>query len=64
MRLLKATKIHIYLVQSDVNTVTFADESGNLIYSGSDDNLCKVKRFFLLDYLLHILETVGRGSGH
>ncbi|KAL1825900.1 hypothetical protein ACET3Z_012678 [Daucus carota] len=27
---------------SDVNTVTFADESGNLIYSGSDDNLCKV----------------------
>lgn len=27
---------------SDVNTVAFADESGNLIYSGSDDNLCKV----------------------
>ncbi|MFQ6635922.1 hypothetical protein Gotur_013053 [Gossypium turneri] len=27
---------------ADVNTVTFADESGNLIYSGSDDNLCKV----------------------
>ncbi|XP_059632631.1 LEC14B homolog isoform X3 [Cornus florida] len=27
---------------SDVNTVCFADESGNLIYSGSDDNLCKV----------------------
>ena len=27
---------------SDVNTVTFADESGNLLYSGSDDNLCKV----------------------
>lgn len=27
---------------SDVNTVTFADETGNLIYSGSDDNLCKV----------------------
>ncbi|WOH01635.1 hypothetical protein DCAR_0521019 [Daucus carota subsp. sativus] len=27
---------------SDVNTVSFADESGNLIYSGSDDNLCKV----------------------
>ncbi|KAI4964089.1 hypothetical protein ZWY2020_008402, partial [Hordeum vulgare] len=26
----------------DVNTVTFADESGNLLYSGSDDNLCKV----------------------
>ncbi|GLU07477.1 hypothetical protein SLE2022_244340 [Rubroshorea leprosula] len=27
---------------SDVNTVCFADESGHLIYSGSDDNLCKV----------------------
>ncbi|PKU80560.1 LEC14B [Dendrobium catenatum] len=27
---------------SDVNTVTFADETGNLVYSGSDDNLCKV----------------------
>lgn len=27
---------------SDVNSVCFADESGNLIYSGSDDNLCKV----------------------
>ncbi|KAM3404036.1 hypothetical protein ACQJBY_007246 [Aegilops geniculata] len=29
-------------VTSDVNTVAFADESGNLLYSGSDDNLCKV----------------------
>ncbi|KAI3869985.1 hypothetical protein MKX03_010279 [Papaver bracteatum] len=27
---------------ADVNTVCFADESGHLIYSGSDDNLCKV----------------------
>ncbi|KAL7172275.1 hypothetical protein ACSBR2_031882 [Camellia fascicularis] len=27
---------------SDVNTVCFADESSHLIYSGSDDNLCKV----------------------
>ncbi|KAA8527513.1 hypothetical protein F0562_034772 [Nyssa sinensis] len=27
---------------SDVNAVCFADESGHLIYSGSDDNLCKV----------------------
>ncbi|KAK9281382.1 hypothetical protein L1049_004282 [Liquidambar formosana] len=27
---------------SDVNTVCFADESGHIIYSGSDDNLCKV----------------------
>lgn len=29
-------------LQSDVNTVCFADESGHLIYSGSDDALCKV----------------------
>ncbi|KAL6910009.1 hypothetical protein ACP4OV_001267 [Aristida adscensionis] len=27
---------------SDVNTVAFADETGHLIYSGSDDTLCKV----------------------
>ncbi|XP_050372201.1 LEC14B homolog [Argentina anserina] len=27
---------------SDVNTVCFADETGHLIFSGSDDNLCKV----------------------
>lgn len=27
---------------SDVNTVTFADDAGHLLYSGSDDNLCKV----------------------
>lgn len=27
---------------SDVNSVCFADESGHLIYSGSDDHLCKV----------------------
>ncbi|KAF5199775.1 Ddb1- and cul4-associated factor, partial [Thalictrum thalictroides] len=27
---------------ADVNTVCFADETGHLIYSGSDDNLCKV----------------------
>ncbi|KAJ6989031.1 hypothetical protein NC653_021811 [Populus alba x Populus x berolinensis] len=29
-------------MQSDVNTVCFADEAGHLLYSGSDDNLCKV----------------------
>jgi hypothetical protein len=28
--------------QSDVNTVVFVDETGHLIYYGSDDNLCKV----------------------
>ncbi|XAR57148.1 hypothetical protein NMG60_11025186 [Bertholletia excelsa] len=27
---------------SDVNAVCFADESGNVMYSGSDDSLCKV----------------------
>ncbi|XP_050219804.1 LEC14B homolog [Mercurialis annua] len=32
----------IHAHQSDVNTVCFADETGHLIYSGSDDNLCKV----------------------
>ncbi|KAL5995085.1 L14B [Asimina triloba] len=26
---------------SDVNTVSFADETGHIIYSGSDDSLCK-----------------------
>lgn len=30
------------LLQSDVNTVCFADETGHLIFSGSDDSLCKV----------------------
>ncbi|KAG1326344.1 LEC14B [Cocos nucifera] len=46
--------IHVYDLQADkmtlqipahmadVNTVTFADETGHLIFSGSDDNLCKV----------------------
>lgn len=33
---------NFFVVQSDVNTVCFADESGHLIISGSDDNLCKV----------------------
>lgn len=28
--------------KSDVNTVCFADETGHLIFSGSDDSLCKV----------------------
>lgn len=32
----------ILFLQSDVNAVCFADETGHLIYSGSDDNLCKV----------------------
>lgn len=36
------------LLQSDVNTVCFADETGNIIYSGSDDGLCKVNIVFVL----------------
>ncbi|KAK6930087.1 WD40 repeat [Dillenia turbinata] len=28
--------------ESDVNTVCFADKSGHILYSGSDDKLCKV----------------------
>ncbi|KAB2050712.1 Uncharacterized protein F383_27027 [Gossypium arboreum] len=41
---LEANKLSLRIMAhtADVNTVTFADESGNLIYSGSDDNLCKV----------------------
>jgi hypothetical protein len=39
----KWLKFEVYLMlQSDVNTVCFADETGNLIYSGSDDTFCKV----------------------
>ncbi|XP_021765453.1 LEC14B homolog isoform X1 [Chenopodium quinoa] len=34
--------LRIHAHEEDVNTVCFADESGHLIYSGSDDNLCKV----------------------
>ncbi len=30
--------------QDDVNAVVFADESCHLIYSGSDDHICKVLR--------------------
>lgn len=37
-----------FLLQSDVNTVCFADETGHLLYSGSDDNLCKVDLHFSL----------------
>ena len=28
--------------EDDVNAVTFADETSNILYSGSDDGLCKV----------------------
>ncbi|OIT06950.1 PREDICTED: LEC14B protein [Nicotiana attenuata] len=41
---LEANKLSLRISahESDVNSVCFADESGHLIYSGSDDNLCKV----------------------
>uniref|UniRef100_A0A0D9WCP2 Uncharacterized protein n=1 Tax=Leersia perrieri TaxID=77586 RepID=A0A0D9WCP2_9ORYZ len=41
---LRANKVSVRIRAhaADVNAVTFADESGNVLYSGSDDNLCKV----------------------
>ncbi|XP_048441844.1 LEC14B homolog isoform X4 [Pyrus x bretschneideri] len=41
---LEANKLSLRIPahSSDVNTVCFSDESGHLIYSGSDDTLCKV----------------------
>ncbi|KAL0391068.1 UNVERIFIED_CONTAM: LEC14B protein [Sesamum calycinum] len=38
----KKLSLRISAHMSDVNSVCFADESGHLIYSGSDDNFCKV----------------------
>ncbi|KAF8725846.1 hypothetical protein HU200_020407 [Digitaria exilis] len=35
-----SVRIHAHM--DDVNAVTFADKSGNVLYSGSDDSLCKV----------------------
>ena len=43
----------VFFLQSDVNTMTFADESGHIIYFGSDDHLCKV--ISPLDYLFCLL---------
>ncbi|KZV14942.1 hypothetical protein F511_36229 [Dorcoceras hygrometricum] len=38
----KRLNLRIQAHMSDVNAVCFADESGHIIYSGSDDHLCKV----------------------
>ncbi|GAB4842405.1 hypothetical protein Ancab_012376 [Ancistrocladus abbreviatus] len=44
-----ALKIHAH--EADVNTVCFVDESGNVIYSGSDDSFCKfLVGLFELDF--------------
>eukprot|EP01018_Ginkgo_biloba_P039756 Gb_41012 [translate_table: standard] len=41
---LEANKLALQITahRDDVNTVSFADETGHLIYSGSDDSYCKV----------------------
>lgn len=41
-----------FLLQSDVNTVCFADETGHIIYSGSDDGFCKVNIMFAFPGIL------------
>ncbi|XP_057776593.1 LEC14B protein-like isoform X2 [Salvia miltiorrhiza] len=38
----KKVSLHISAHTSDVNSVCFVDESGHLIFSGSDDSFCKV----------------------
>ncbi|XP_022854472.1 LEC14B protein-like [Olea europaea var. sylvestris] len=38
----KRVSLRIKAHKSDVNAVCFADETGHIIYSGSDDHLCKV----------------------
>ncbi|OEL32474.1 LEC14B-like protein [Dichanthelium oligosanthes] len=40
--------------KADVNAVTFADESGNVLYSGSDDSLCKVSIVWIFPFLLYV----------
>ncbi|KAF3334570.1 LEC14B protein-like protein [Carex littledalei] len=48
-----ANKVSLRLLahSADVNVVTFADETGHIIFSGSDDSLCKVwdRRCFTRD---------------
>uniref|UniRef100_A0A0D9V180 Uncharacterized protein n=2 Tax=Leersia perrieri TaxID=77586 RepID=A0A0D9V180_9ORYZ len=65
-------RIHAH--SADVNAVTFADESSNVLYSGSDDSLCKVwdrrcnKRGKQVGVLTGHLDGItfidSRGDGH
>lgn len=53
----------MFSLQSDVNTVCFADEGGHLIYSGSDDTLCKVIchcNTCNFAFLLYVHHGIGR----
>ncbi|KAM0947724.1 putative transcription factor WD40-like family [Dioscorea sansibarensis] len=52
----------VFFLQSDVNPVTFADESGHIIYSGSDDHLYKVAGV-LTGHLQGITSIDSHGDG-
>lgn len=47
----------IHAHHNDVNAVTYADESGNVLFTGSDDGFCKV--FHAFECWYHAPCTVG-----
>ena len=47
MSLLKIKFLQIYGHEDDVNAVAFADESSQILFSGGDDGLCKVKIYII-----------------